>query len=139
MASFSLSILAADCPFYKGDCVSLVVPTPGGQYGILANHSNTISAIVPGILLFRTGEGEPMQAASVSEGLVKVEDNQVLVLVDTAEHPEGIDEKRALADMERAREAMLQKKSILEYRLAQANLARAVSRLQLKKKYDPKR
>lgn len=46
--TFRLHILAADRPFYDGDCVSLVVPTPSGQYGVLAHHSDYIAAIVPG-------------------------------------------------------------------------------------------
>ena len=47
-APFHLDILAASVPFYRGDCVSLVLPTTDGEYGILANHSNMIAALVPG-------------------------------------------------------------------------------------------
>ena len=65
----------------------------------------------------------------MSGGLVKVENGEVLILVDTAERPEDIDANRARRDADAAREAMLQKKSIMEYRTAQATLARAVSRL----------
>ena len=135
---FNLSILAADCPFYEGKCESLIVPTPNGQYGILSNHSNMISAVVPGTLLFRINKGEEMHATAVSDGLVKVENNNVLVLVDTAERPDEIDEARARLAADRAKEEILQKRSINEYRLAQATLARAVSRLRVKKNYDRK-
>ena len=41
-APFHLDILAASVPFYRGDCVSLVLPTTDGEYGILANHSNAV-------------------------------------------------------------------------------------------------
>ena len=37
-APFHLDILAASVPFYRGDCVSLVLPTTDGEYGILADH-----------------------------------------------------------------------------------------------------
>ena len=43
---FPLHVLAADKPFYEGDCESLVVPTLDGEYGVLAGHCNTICAIV---------------------------------------------------------------------------------------------
>lgn len=138
MATFNLSILASDRPFYEGPCESLIVPTNTGQYGILANHSNTISAISPGTLLFRVKKGEEMRPAAVSGGLVKIEDNNVLVLVDTAERPEDIDENRARIAADNAREEMLQKLSNREYRNAQAHLARAFSRLKVKNNYGRK-
>lgn len=73
-----------------------------------------------------------MRTAFVSEGLVKIENNEVLVLVDSAERPEEIEEKRARKAADEAKEAALQKKSIQENRIAQAQLARTVSRLRKK-------
>ena len=71
--------------------------------------------------------------AAVSAGLLKVEKNHVLLLVDTAEHPEEIDENRAKRAAEQAKEAILQKKSIQDYYTAQAKMARAIGRLRVKK------
>jgi len=135
MSQFQVSILAADSVLYEGPCESLIVPTLQGQYGILAGHSNMISAVVPGQLSYRI-PGHPEQFAAVSAGLVKVENNEVLVLVDTAERPEDIDANRAKRAADEAKEAILQKKSIQEYRTAQANLARELKRLEVKKHYD---
>lgn len=134
MSTFQVFILAADRVFYEGPCESIVVPTSQGQYGILAHHSNLISAVIPGTLRYQI-PGQPARLASVSGGLVKVEDNEVLVLVDTAEHPEEIDENRARRAADEAREELLQRRSIQEYRIAQSNLARAISRLQVKSSY----
>lgn len=131
MKQFDIQILAADHVFYEGACESLNVPTTHGLFGILANHSNLIAAIVPGRLSYRVPGGENLYAA-VSEGLLKVENNKVLVLVDSAERPEEIDANRALREAEEAKEEMLQKKGIIENRLASANLARALNRLKVK-------
>lgn len=117
MSSFRVHILAASHTFFDGDCESLIVPTSEGQYGILAGHSNTISAIVPGKLTYRVPGGSP-QYAAVSAGLVKIENGEVLVLVDTAERPEDIDALRAKEAADAAREALLQKQSIQEYHMA---------------------
>lgn len=130
MKSFNIHILEADNTFYEGECESLMVPTSNGQYGVLAGHSNTITAIVPGIMTYRTPGGEDL-LASVSAGLLKIENNDVLVLVDAAERPEDIDANRARRLADAAKEAMLQKKSILEYRAAQTNLSRAIAQLRL--------
>ena len=131
MSSFKVHILAADESFYEGECESLVVPTSNGQYGIWANHANTISAIVPGEMLYRLPGGQEQRAA-VSSGMVKIENNEVLVLVDSAERPEEIDANRAKRAADAAREALLQKQSFREYQEAQVTLARAIARLRVK-------
>ena len=131
MENFPVHILAADEPLYEGPCQSISVPTTTGMYGVLAHHTNVILAIVPGTLRYRC-EGEDEKLAAVSAGLMKVENGEVLILVDSAERPEEIDANRAQRAADRAKEELLQKKSIQEYRMAQSNLARALSRLQVK-------
>ena len=76
-------------------------------------------------------DGETLYAA-VSSGVLRMEKNECTILVDSAEHPEEIDEARALAQKEEAIERMLQKKSLQEYYLAEAELKRAMTRLKLK-------
>lgn len=129
---FSLVVFAAEKPLYEGECVSLIFPAADGFQGIQAMHNNMIAAIVPGMLKITKPDGTVVVAA-VSEGLIKVENNHVLLLVDTAERPEEIDENRAKCAAARAKEAILQKKSRQDYYAAQARMARAISRLQVKR------
>lgn len=137
MKVFKLEFLASDKPFYEGECESLEVPTAEGQYGVLANHMNWIAAIVPGTLKFRVPGEESYRIAAISQGLIKIEDNEVLILADTAERPEEIDINIAKRDAEEAQEAILQKKSIQDYKSAQAKMARAINRLRVKeRKYN---
>lgn len=131
MDSFNLSVYSADKPFYEGECISLVIPVGDGQYGIQAHHMNMIAAVVTGEMTFTTPDGVT-EIAAVSEGLIKVEDNDVLILVDTAERPDEIDKIRAERDAAEAKEAILQKRTIMEYRDAHAKLARAINRLKVK-------
>ena len=131
MNSFRVHILAADHTFYDGSCESLTIPAPDGQYGIWAGHANTICATVPGTLYLRVPGGEE-QLAAVSSGVVKIEDDDVLVLVDSAERPEDIDRLRAQRTADAAKEALLQKQSIREYREARLMLSRAIARLHVK-------
>lgn len=137
MQEFSLAILATDCDFYEGPCESLIVPTADGKRGILANHSNLIEAIVPGELKF-TVPGEEPRYAVVSEGMLKVEDNEVLVLVDFAERPEDVEENKKKREEARKKEQELQKKSHREYVETEANLRRAMMKLGDKKDYEAK-
>ena len=131
MDTFEVHILAADKTLYEGPCVSLTIPASDGERGILAHHSSMMAAIVPGTLRYQP-PGEETRLLAVSPGMVKAEANEVLVLVDSAERPEDIDEARARRRADEAREAILQKKSIQEYQLAQSTLARALNRLRVK-------
>ncbi|MCI8303550.1 MAG: ATP synthase F1 subunit epsilon [Lawsonibacter sp.] len=131
METFQVHILAADKTFYEGPCESLVVPTSDGEQGILAHHSAMIAAIQPGLLRYQV-PGQPARLAAISPGMVKVEKNDVLVLVDSVERPEEIDAVRAQREADQAMEALLQKKSRQEHQIAQATLARAVNRLRVK-------
>ncbi len=135
MRSFRVSILQADGVFYEGDCESLVIPATDGQYGIQAHHSNMIAAIVPGTLMYRV-PGEQSKYAAVSTGMVKVENNEVLVLVESAERPEEIDTNRARREADEAQEILLQKRSMQEYKAAQAQLSRAINRLRVKSRFE---
>ena len=132
MDTFQVHILAADRTFYEGPCESLTIPTSDGERGILAHHSAMIAAVQPGTLRWQP-PGQPVQYAAISPGMVKVEHNDVLVLVDSAERPEEIDAARARREADQAREAILQKRSRQEYQIAQASLARALNRLRVKK------
>ena len=135
MEPFPIHILASDHPFYEGPCRSLILPTSDGMRGIQARHSNMIVALIPGRLRCQVQEGQVLEAA-ISWGIAKVENGEVLVLVDTAERPEDIDAMRAKRDADAAKEALLQKKSVQEYRAAQATLARAINRLRVKRHSD---
>ena len=133
-APFHLDILAASVPFYRGECVSLVVPTTDGEFGILANHSNAVGAVCAGELRFETAEGEHRRAA-VAPGLFKIEDGRVLLLVDAAERPEDIDKNRAEAARIRAEERLQHQQSMHEYYQSKIALDRAMQRLQAAAKY----
>ena len=131
--TFEAHILAADKNFFEGKLESLIIPTSSGQYGIMAKHRNMISAIIPGVLKYKE-PGKDFKDAAVSSGLIKVENNEVLILVDSCEAPEEIDENRARRAAARAKEELLQKRSMQEYRSAKANLARAINRLKVKRR-----
>ncbi len=134
MKTFKVHLLSANRTFYEGECESLVVPAVDGQYGVLAGHSNAITAIVPGKLAFRAPGGD-VQEAAVSSGIMKIEDNDVLVLAESILRPEEIDEERAEREAADAREALLQKLGRQQYYSAQAQLARAVTKLKIRRAY----
>lgn len=136
MNTFSLKIIACNKVFYDGECELLVFPGYDGEMAIMANHEQMTTTIEIGEIRFRLPDGK-WQTAIVSSGFLKVNHNKVDVLVYSAEKPEEIDAFRAEAALERAREQLQQKQSIMEYHISRASLARAMARLRGRDKYIP--
>lgn len=134
MKVFQLEILASDKTFYKGDTEMVVIPSIDGEQGILANHQPMVVAVAIGELRFKVNG--IWQKAIVSGGMAQVMNNEVTVLVDTAERPEDVDIRRAEESLIKAEEQLRQKQSILQYYQSKASLARAMSRLKATKKND---
>ena len=132
--------MASEHMVYDGDAESVSLMTTEGSIGILAHHSNLTMAVVPGIVEY-VPAGEDAKAAGlsgkqvvvVSDGLLKVENNEVMILVDTAEHPDDIDEARAKRAEEQAREALKRANSNRDVAIASAELSRAMSRIKASK------
>lgn len=137
MNPFHLRIFAADRVFYDGECVSLILPFSDGAYGIQAHHRNTVAALIPGEAKYRLPDGT-WQTAALSRGIVRVERNDVLVLVGTAEHPDEIDEVRAERSAREARAHLVRNEGKRDYVLAQAQLARALNRLRVRRQGEAK-
>lgn len=133
MNTFHLRILAAERPFFEGECEALRVQLEDGQYGILAGHAPVVAAVVPGVMKYTLPDGTA-ETVYVSDGILRVDKKDVLVLTSTAERPDEIDAKRAERSREAAREAILHRKTEEEYKQAQARLARALARLKAKGK-----
>lgn len=131
--NFHISVLASDKTFYDGECSALVVPTIDGQYGVMANHSNAVCAVMPGEMAVTLPDGS-RQLAVVGGGIMRIESGDVLLILETIERPEEIDVNRAKREAEEAREAMAHKASLREYRAAQMQLARAIERIRLKER-----
>lgn len=129
LSTFLLKIIACDRVFYDGECQMLVFPGYDGEMAIMAHHERMTCTIEIGEIRFKL-PNDTWEKAIVSDGLLKVEENQVNVLVYSAERPAEIDAFRAEAALERAREQLQQKQSIKEYHVSRASLARAMARLQ---------
>lgn len=134
MREFDLHIIEADNDFFNGKCVSLVVPTTEGMIGILAMHENLVAAVTIGVIKYTLPDGTRCHAA-VSNGLLKVENNEVLILVESAEDPSEIDVERAKEEEQMAKDALADRSDRLNYRAAKGMLARAANRLKIQKRY----
>ncbi len=131
--TFYLRVIAADKTFFKGKARVLTIQTLDGQLQFLAHREEIIAGIEPGEIRIETESGEKLSAVT-SVGSMVFANNRAEVLVDTCETQEELDERRAKEALERAKERMRQKQSIAEYKMTQAAMARALSRLKFKGK-----
>ena len=134
MNTFNLKIIACDRVFYEGEATILVFPAEDGEVAIMAHHERMTTTVEIGEIRFKTPDGE-QHIVIVSDGMLSVKENRVVLLVYSAESPEEIDEFRAEAAAERARERLSHKQSMVEYQLSVTALARAMARIAGKDKY----
>ncbi len=127
--TFHLSILTPEHSFFEGEVEMLVLESEDGKIGILANHEPVVISTIESELRFMAN-GQWRWAAA-SSGFATVTQDQVLVMLQTAEWPEEIDINRAKRAEYEARELMRQQKSMEEYRSARSMLSKAMVRLRV--------
>lgn len=133
MNTFELKVVAINRIFFNGKCKQVIVSAADGSIGIMAHHEKSVLALVEGTMRIQTENDEWIEAVT-GVGHAQIAYNRMSIIVDFAEKPEEIDERRAQEALERAQEAMRQKQSIQEYHMSQANIARAMARLAMKKR-----
>ncbi|MBI3953106.1 MAG: F0F1 ATP synthase subunit epsilon [Chloroflexi bacterium] len=124
---FRLDIVTAERQVYSEDVDLVLAPGADGQLGILPRHAPLFTLLTAGPLVIRKG-GEETEIA-LSGGFMEVARNRVTIMADAAEHAEEIDEARARAGMERARERLQHRVADMDLERAQAAMRRAVARL----------
>jgi F-type H+-transporting ATPase subunit epsilon len=89
-APFSWSVSTPEGIVASGQCEFLVVPTTGGELGVLAGHAALVAGVLPGDLRVTSTDANPpgtstrLRTVSVGGGVVEVRDNQVRLLVTHA-------------------------------------------------------
>ena len=84
-AKLTFSIETPDGPVAAGPCEFLVVPTLGGEVGIMADHAALVAGVVPGEL--RVTVDGVVKTCRVGGGLLDVRDNTARLLVTDAQPP----------------------------------------------------
>lgn len=134
MSELKLEIVTPSKSAFSGVIKSLTVPGTKGRFQVLKNHAPIISTFDTGMIKVDLPDGKSDYYATAG-GTIEVLDNKVLVLADSIEEVSEIDEDRALKAKQRAEERLIEKSSDLNIARAQAALARANNRLQIKEKY----
>ncbi len=132
MASIKIEVITGERVVYADDVDKVVAPGVVGQLGILPRHAPLLTTLQPGELIVRKGGDEVSMV--VSGGFVEVQPDKVIVLADTAERAEEIDEARAAAARQRALERIEAERDRVDVVRAEASLRRSLARLKVAEK-----
>lgn len=129
----SFQILTPSKTVYDEQVDKIVLQSSTGEIGILPDHADLITKIIPGELKITIGGKETNFA--LGEGLLTVSANKAVLLTDLAKTSSEIDEKAVLEAKKRAEEALSTKLSEQEYATTLAILDKSIAQLRVKRRH----
>jgi F-type H+-transporting ATPase subunit epsilon len=99
--TFPFRLLTPTGIVFDGNVEEVSAVGPLGEFGVLAEHINFITSLVPGVLEAQLPGGAEMHWI-VSGGLCEVKDGVMTVLANSAEAPDNVDRIAAIADAQAA-------------------------------------
>jgi len=80
--TFAFKFVTPTGVLFDGQAEQVNAVNPLGEFGVLADHTNYITSLEPGLLTIRTAEGQTL-AYLVTGGLVEVKDGAMTALAST--------------------------------------------------------
>jgi F-type H+-transporting ATPase subunit epsilon len=102
---FDVSLVTPDGAAYDGEAEMIVVPGAAGEIGVLARHAPLVATLKAGSTRIHLRPEEVLEFAT-GPGFFKVELDRALALVDDAVNVKEIDDERARAQLEVAKEEL---------------------------------
>ncbi|MBT4850029.1 ATP synthase F1 subunit epsilon [Candidatus Parcubacteria bacterium] len=135
MKNFKLKIVTPEKVLFEDEVLQASISTTMGQITVLPNHIPLVSQLAPGEVLVRfNGTDESLMA--VSGGIVEILPDQMVILADTAERAEDIDEARAEEARKKAEEVLKTKTTDAEqFAMFTALMEKEMARLRVARKY----
>ncbi|MDP3997392.1 MAG: ATP synthase F1 subunit epsilon [Candidatus Andersenbacteria bacterium] len=104
---FSFELITPAGLKFQADVYEVLLPTPQGQIGILPDHRPLINIVSPGVISIRHNRqhtDDQLEHMATAGGFAQIDGRRLRLLADLAERAEDIDEFKAKAALERARE-----------------------------------
>jgi F-type H+-transporting ATPase subunit epsilon len=99
-----VDIVTRDRRLISDEVDMVTLPGSSGQMGILRGHAPLLSTLQIGEVALH--KGNQVQYVAIGGGVVEVRPDKVTVLAESAENADEIDESRAAAALERARQSL---------------------------------
>ncbi len=92
--TFELRLVTPTGVVFEGQVEQVTAESPLGEFGVLPEHINFITSLVPGILRVKLPDGA-VKIWVVTGGLAEVRDGKMTVLAHATELPEALDLRAA--------------------------------------------
>jgi len=132
MSTIKCDIVTVERLVYSDEVDMVVAPGIMGTLGILPKHAPLITALEEGELRLKKGEAE--ERFAVGGGYMEVRPDMVIIMADTAERAEEIDEARAEAARQRAEQLLKEKPPDMDRAAIEGALRRSHVRLKVVRK-----
>ena len=112
----------------------VIIPTLDGVIGVLPGHMPLVSVATHGPILVRHTAGQrddQRDVFAISGGTVQIENNELRVLVDEADHANDLNEKEVQEAFERAKKLKADAKDHVSLQHAQTMIDRHAVRMQV--------
>ncbi len=103
MDTLKLEILTPNGLIFDGEAVSVTLPGEEGEFGVLANHSSLSTLLEAGVIDIEK-EDKSVESILINWGVVNVDEEKVIVLVEGAVAIRGENESAIAAALEDAKE-----------------------------------
>jgi F-type H+-transporting ATPase subunit epsilon len=115
---------------FSDEVDEVVLPTSSGEIGVLPHHIPLVSILVPGEV--RIKKGSEIVHMAVSGGFIQVRPDKVVVLADSADREEEIDEQKAEEARQRAKKLLSATRvDAAEFAAISAQLEKELARLKV--------
>ena len=128
MSDLNIEIVTPDGIAYTGALTSCTAPGVDGQFQILSGHAPLLANLQIGEIKVQNNDGTRILATS--GGFLEVKDNNISIIVESAEFADNIDIARAKEAEKRARRRLKEKEDVDPIR-ADLALLRALNRLKV--------
>jgi len=103
MDKFKLEILTPNGGIFDGEAVSVVLPGEEGEFGVLAGHASLTTLLEAGVVDVEK-EDKSVESILINWGVVQVDEEKVIVLVEGAVAIRGESESAIADALEDAKE-----------------------------------
>ena len=91
-------IVTPERTVFEDEVRQATIPTTDGEITILPNHRSYIASLAPGEIMFKKDNAEFLM--STSGGFIEFNNNELVVLADTAERAEEIGDVKTVAQVQ---------------------------------------
>lgn len=134
MKQLQFKIVTPERVVFEDAVDEVIIPTTEGEIAVLPDHLPLVALLKAGVLRIKKG-GEETPLA-VSSGVIEIDGKRVVVLADTAERADELEEEKIEKAREEAQKLMEEKRHDVEgFTEAAAGLERELARLKVFKRY----